>query len=303
MELRQLETFQTVAEHLSFTKAAARLNYAQSTVTGQIKALESSLKATLFDRRGGTIRLTDEGRRILSYAERMLALADEARASVAEPADLEGSLVVGTMESITSYRMRDLLELFHHRYPGVRLFLRPSLCAETCEALHNGDYDLGFLMEDTTSFPGLDGVTLVREELDLVAAPSHELAGRPLDTADLLDQAILVPERGCAFRDLFEKELTSGGAAPSLMELGTVEAVKRGVASGLGIALLPRMTLEEETVKGDLVRLDWRPPFTLHSQLVWREDRRLTPVQRLFVEQTVRAMREQEPALAPPPVY
>ncbi|GKQ39643.1 LysR family transcriptional regulator [Streptomyces sp. A012304] len=292
MELRLLATFEKVAAVLSFTRAAAELNYAQSSVTGQVRALEDALGTQLFDRLGSRIRLTEAGERLLPYARRMRELAEEARAAVAEAEEPSGTLAVGTMESLTSYRLPPLLELFHHRYPKVRLSLRPTLGDETRRALRQGTYDLGFLMEAETEHAGLEAEVLAVEPLALVAAPGHPLAGRRATTADLVREPLLATEPGCAYRDLFERELTA--LAPvEFREFGTIEATKRAAAAGLGIALLPEVTVAAELAGGTLVRLAWEPPFTLRTQLAWRAGKRLPAHARLFLEQARRLVAEE----------
>jgi DNA-binding transcriptional LysR family regulator len=292
MELRLLATFEKVAAVLSFTRAAAELNYAQSSVTGQVRALEDALGTQLFDRLGSRIRLTEAGERLLPYARRMRELAEEARAAVAEAEEPSGTLAVGTMESLTSYRLPPLLELFHHRYPKVRLSLRPTLGDETRRALRQGTYDLGFLMEAETEHAGLEAEVLAVEPLALVAAPGHPLAGRRAATADLVRESLLATEPGCAYRDLFERELTA--LAPvEFREFGTIEATKRAAAAGLGIALLPEVTVAAELAGGTLVRLAWEPPFTLRTQLAWRAGKRLPAHARLFLEQARRLVAEE----------
>src|SRR5687768_17710567 len=109
MELRLLATFEKVADVLSFTRAAADLGYAQSSVTSQIRALESSLGVDLFERLGSRIRLTEAGERLLPYARRMIDLAEEAQAAVTGADEPAGTITVGTMESLTSYRLPPLL--------------------------------------------------------------------------------------------------------------------------------------------------------------------------------------------------
>ncbi|GHA10146.1 putative HTH-type transcriptional regulator YwqM [Streptomyces echinoruber] len=293
MELRLLVTFEKVATVLSFTRAAAELGYAQSSVTGQIRALESSLGTELFDRLGSRIRLTEAGERLLPYARRMIELAQEARAAVADTGEPAGALTVGTMESLTSYRLPPLLELFHHRYPKVRVALRTTAGDTTREALRQGTYDLGFLMEEETAHPGLESEVLAVEPLALVAPPGHRLAGRDrVAAADLVREPLLATEPGCAYRDLFERELAA--VAPvEFMEFGTIEAIKRAVAAGLGIALLPEVTAAAELADGSLTRLAWRPPFTLRTQLAWRAGRRLPAHARLFAEQARRLVAEE----------
>ncbi|GGV17018.1 putative HTH-type transcriptional regulator YwqM [Streptomyces litmocidini] len=292
MELRLLATFEKVADVLSFTRAATELGYAQSSVTAQIRSLESALGVDLFERLGSRIRLTEAGERLLPYARRMRDLAEEARTAVAATAEPSGPIAIGTMESLTSYRLPPLLEYFHHRYPGVRLTLRPTLGDETRKALRQGTYDVGFLMEPETEHEGLETEVLAPEPLALVAAPGHPLATRTsLTNADLADARALGTEPGCSYRDLFEAELREW--APPFMEFGTIEATKRGAAAGLGVALLPKVTVTEELTSGTLVELPWKAPFTLFTQLAWRRGKRLPAHVRLFVEQARRLVSEQ----------
>ncbi|MEU6624349.1 LysR family transcriptional regulator [Streptomyces litmocidini] len=291
MELRLLATFEKVADVLSFTRAATELGYAQSSVTAQIRSLESSLGVDLFERLGSRIRLTEAGERLLPYAHRMTELAEEARTAVAATAEPSGPIAVGTMESLTSYRLPPLLEYFHHRYPKVRLTLRPTLGDETRKALRQGTYDVGFLMEPETEHEGLETEVLAPEPLVLVAPPGHALTARTsLTNADLAEIQLLGTEPGCSYRDLFEAELREW--APPFMEFGTIEATKRGVAAGLGVTLLPRVTVAEELASGALVELPWEAPFTLFTQLAWRRGKRLPAHVRLFVEQARRLVRE-----------
>ncbi|MFD9097350.1 LysR family transcriptional regulator [Streptomyces collinus] len=292
MELRLLVTFEKVAAVGSFTRAAAELAYAQSSVTSQVRALESSLGVELFDRLGSRIRLTEAGERLLPYARQIIELTEEARTAVTGAGEPSGTLTVGTMESLTSYRLPPLLEYFHHRHPGVRIALRTTIGDETRQALRQGTYDVGFLMEEETGHPGLESVVLAVEPLALVAAPGHAMAGRPLSTADLTGQPLLATEPGCAYRDLFERELTAS-APVDFLEFGTIEATKRAAAAGLGIALLPEVTVAAELAEGSLVRLAWEPPFTLRTQLAWRSGKRLAAHARLFVEQARRLVSEQ----------
>ncbi|MEU9784995.1 LysR family transcriptional regulator [Streptomyces phaeochromogenes] len=297
MEIRLLVTFEKVAAVLSFTQAAAELKYAQSSVTSQIRALESSLGVQLFDRLGSHIRLTEAGDRLLPYARQIIELSEEARAAVVGTEEPSGTLTVGTMESLTSYRLSPLLELFHHRYPGVRLSMRPTLGDETRQALRQGTYDVGFLMERETEHAGLEVMPLAEEPLVLVAVPGHPLAGAAVSavsTADLVREPLLATEPGCAYRDLFEEELNTRSAERvSFMEFGTIEATKRAAAAGLGIALLPAVTVAEELADGRLVALPWEPPFTLTTQLAWRSGKRLPAHARLFVEQARKLVAEQ----------
>ncbi|MEU8544247.1 LysR family transcriptional regulator [Streptomyces sp. NPDC048717] len=298
MDLRQLTTFHRVATLLSFTKAAADLNYAQSSVTAQVKSLEVALGVELFERLRGRIRLTPAGERLLPYAERILSLVDEARDKTTGWAEPAGLLTIGTSESLTSYRMPPVLEFLHHRYPRLRISPRTGSADRTRDALRQGALDMGFFMDARTEHAGLSTETLWSEPLVAVAAPGHRLAGLPGPTSgDLAAVPLLVPEAEDCCRELLEAELATGatagpgpesGPGPELLEFGTVESVKRGVAAGLGVSVLPRVAVADALATGGLVVLDWRPPFELHTQIAWRHGRQVTREMRAFIDQIVR---------------
>lgn len=288
MDIRQLTTFQRAATLLSFSRAAAELNYAQSSVTGQIRGLENSLGVELFERLSGRqVRLTPAGRRLLPYAERLLSLADEARGATAGPPEPSGQLVIGTMESLATYRLPPVLEYFHHRYPDLQLVLRPGSGAETLHALRQGTVDLGMLVSAETRHSGVDSEVLGPEPLVAVVGPRHPLAGRArVTSADLRGVPILAPECGRGHRRLLEAELRNRPGAPvPLLESGTVESTKRWAAAGLGVGLLSEVAVQEDMAAGVLVPLAWRPPFEVFTQLVRRRRTSPTREMRLFIDQ------------------
>jgi DNA-binding transcriptional LysR family regulator len=155
VELRQVETFRTVAEELSFSRAATRLGYVQSSVSAQVAALERELGAPLFDRLGRRIALTDAGRVMLRYSGKLLNLAEEAREVVADAGvgsgEVTGTLTVRAPETLLTYRLPKLLALFHERHPKVRLSVRPSavgrLVGRMRRAIEDGSVDVSFVLD------------------------------------------------------------------------------------------------------------------------------------------------------------
>ena len=291
MELRQLKTFRKVAQVLSFSRAATEMNYAQSSVTSQIKALEADLNAALFERIGQRIRLTEAGEQLLPYADQILDLAEETWRTIAEGAEPSGTLVVGSIESITSYRLPALLEMFHHRYPGIQLSLRITPCGNLVGDLLRGVIDVGFRTEEESEHKGLASVLLCHEELILVAAPDHPLArSSAVALTDIRAAKVIAVEAGCAYRDLFERTLSEVGGEPAtVLEFGTIEAIKRSVESGFGVSLLPRITVQEELRRDALVIVPWQPPFRVSTQLAWRDGKWMSTKLKIFIEETVRA--------------
>ncbi|MER6380855.1 LysR family transcriptional regulator [Streptomyces sp. NPDC001118] len=296
--MRQLRTFHKAATLLSFSRTAAELNYAQSSVTGQIKGLENALGVALFERLSGRrVRLTPAGLRLLPFAERLLLLADEARSVTLGSPEPSGRLVIGTMESIATYRMPPLLELFHHRCPQLELVLRPGSGAEILDGLRQGALDLVLLIDTDTRHPGLESTVFGPEPLVAVVAPDHALAGLRSGTGERLrDVPILAPESGRGYRRLLEREW-NGRTAP-LLESGTVESTKRWAAAGLGVGLLPEVAVVEDIAAGVLVPLDWRPPSAVYTQLVRRRRTPLSREMRLFIDRVSTLMAEENDQLA-----
>ncbi|USX56194.1 LysR family transcriptional regulator [Lentzea sp. HUAS12] len=300
MDLKQLSTFHRVTTHMSFTKAATELRYAQSSVTAQIKGLEATLGKELFERLGGKIRLTPVGERLVPYAERILALVDEARHSLGDEAEPSGTLTVGAVESLISYRMPVLLEFFHHRYPRLQLALQSITCAEAHESVRRGVRDLGFLVEAETRHEGLETKVLGTERLVAVVAPGHPLnRASQVSTSHLRMFPVLAPGPECSYRSLLEAEFHEGAEGPiSLLEFGNIESVKQGVEAGIGVSVLPEVTVAGAVESGRLNVLDWQPSFEVYVQIVWRQGRQLTREAQIFIDLVAQTMgQEKEPLI------
>lgn len=278
----------------SFTKAAQELGYAQSSVTAQVQRLEATVGTPLFDRLTNGIRLTSVGEQMLPYTRQILDLMAEAT-NLGEERDLTGTLRVGTMESIASFRLLPLVEYMHLRHPKLHLSMRPSLCQQTTESIRRGNFDCGFFMDTKTSFPDVEVELLAEEKLVLVAAPGHALAQeRQLTLERVSKERILGTEPGCAYRDGFEDLLSEECAEPfPVLEFGTIDSIKRGVSSGLGIALLPQVACLTELEAGGLIALDWTPPFTVRTYVAWRKGSGLTRAVAALVEASRKIVDEQ----------
>ena len=279
MELRQLRTFRAVATAASFTQAAVILNYAQSSVTAQIQALEQEMGVPLFDRLGRRVRLTEAGMRLLQYAGRILDLVDEAQASVSGSAPLEGVISIGAPETICTYRLPAVLRAFRDAYPQVRLSFRPMLDADLFHAVRSGAVDIGFLLQEPVKAEGLVVEGLILEPLLVLAGADHPLAREPaVGPADLSGQTLLLTENGCGYRHLFEQAVAQAGVYSVIkLEFNSVEAIKQCVAAGLGIAFLPRVAVSQELAQGRLCALPWGKSFQVTTQLIYNKEKWLSP--------------------------
>ncbi|WP_151736359.1 LysR family transcriptional regulator ['Paenibacillus yunnanensis' Narsing Rao et al. 2020] len=259
MESRHLFTFLAVVEAGSFTRAAQRLDYAQSSITAQIQALETELGQPLFDRIGKRILLTDAGRRLLPYAQEISRMHDLAQQALHPEAELAGSLRIGAPESLAAFRLPGIIQEFRGRYPAVQITLKPGVCWELADSVRSGELDVAFLLQPETEYKDLTTTTLIHEAMALVAQLNHPLCLLPeIEPRHLMNETILHTETGCTYRTLFEQYLHQHGVFPDpKLEFWSIEAIKQCVISGLGISFLPLITVRKELEEGRLARLNW----------------------------------------------
>ncbi|NNH68769.1 LysR family transcriptional regulator [Nocardia uniformis] len=285
MELKHLTTFLSVARHLNFTRAAHELGYAQSSVTAQIKALEADLGVRLFERLGRRVALTDSGRELCAHAPALLSHAQQAREAVHGAADdprkIKSTLRIAAPESLCAYRLPPVLRCLQDRFPLLQVVFGPAGRVPLVTSLSNGTLDVGFLLEETVDEPMLHAERIAHEPMRLVAPPAHRLCSCPsVTTEDLASETLLLIEQGCAQRAVMDRELRNEGIHPTTMEFVSMEALKRCATAGLGVAMLPAMSVVDEVGRGELVVLPWTRRVVLDIFLVRHKDRRPTRVLR-----------------------
>ena len=265
--VHQLTVFRTVAQHLSYTRAAEALYLSQPAIAQQVKTLEHVLSLRLFVRSGRGIVLTPAGQEFLNYADRLLTRLAETTPVVHEIHTLKrGSVVIGASISAGTYVVPPLLGSFHARYPQVHITLLVAHRHTIEEDLLAYKIDLGVIgyVEQRERFV----VELLRPyQLLVVASPFHRLAGRStIPLHDLQKETLLMREKESVTRLATELHFAQAGVPiPTSLELGNIEATKEGVAAELGIAVLPLESVELELASGDLVVLDVQG-FPLHRQ-------------------------------------
>jgi LysR family transcriptional regulator, low CO2-responsive transcriptional regulator len=256
--VHQLTVFRTVAQHLSYTRAAEVLYLSQPAVTQQVRTLEKVLGLQLFTRSGRGIMLTPAGEELLRHAERLLALLAETASVVNEIHALErGSVVIGASTSAGTYVVPSLLSAFHVHYPRIRVTLvvtnRRSIEARLLA--HEIDLAVMSLIEQQDRFV----LEFLRPyELVVVVQPSHRLMGRSaLTLRDLQQETFLLREQESGTRLGIEQHFVHAGVPlRASLQLSSIEAIKEGVVAGLGIAVLPREAVALEVATGDLAILE-----------------------------------------------
>lgn len=304
LDLRQVRTFLEVASTRSFTRAASQLHYAQSSVTAQVQALEADLGLPLFNRLGRQVELTIAGRQFLTHAEKLICTAEQARLSVQKDGRIVGPLVVSAAESLLTYRMPELLRVFQATYPEVRLTLHADLSCATSTVQEPG-VDLGISIDEPIVAPSLLVQKLRKERVLAIVAAEHPLAKqKKLSACDIAEQQILLTERSCSYRAVFERVMAQeGGRVSRTLEFASVEALKQCALVRMGVAILPELVVASELERGSLVALAWpQKPVYVYTQLVRHRDKWFSPVMQAFwamaqqlIENPVRSRRGSTP--------
>jgi DNA-binding transcriptional LysR family regulator len=275
---RRLQVFHAVAKHLSFTKAAETLFMTQPAVTFQIKQLEEHLSTRLFDRAQGRIVLTPAGQVAFEYAERILALSAELDTRLREMGGhAAGPLLLGASMTIGEYVLPQLIGEFKARFPAVV----PTLFVGNSEAVQDRvaerTLDLGFI-EGNSHLSSLLSEVCCEDELQVVCAPSHPLAAEPVVRPETLTQhAYVNREAGSGTRAVIDRYLQQAGVALEslnvVVELGSPEALKGLVATGLGFAILSRVIAAKELQLGQLVQIPLQPRLLRNFSVVYPKER------------------------------
>jgi DNA-binding transcriptional LysR family regulator len=271
MDLISLQIFKAVAEAGGITRAAARLHRVQSNITTRVKQLEASLGVQLFHRRRRRLELSAEGRTLLVYAERLLALSSEARAALRSGVP-RGVLRIGSLESTAATRLPPVLSRYHLAYPEVRLELVTGTSGALVGKVLSGDVEAAFVAEPFTA-QGLETQLAFSEELVLIAPKGFAAIRRAKDAAHL---PVLAFAAGCSYRLRLESWLGRAGVSPErVMEYGSYHAIVACVAAGSGIAVVPRAVIRALRPEGE-VRVHPLPKEIAASSthLVWRQGHR-----------------------------
>ncbi len=247
MNLALLNTFRTIAEEGSFSRAAKRLLRTQPAVSLALKRLETELGATLIDRTSKQLALTDAGRLVLDYCDRFDGVDRDLRTALTELRDLEaGRLSIGANESTALYLLDPIVE-FRRRFPAVHIELRRTLSSRIPEDLLRGSLEMGAVSYD----PGDDRLTTLEiytDRLSFVVSPKHRFARRrKLSIADLGDEIFIAHNVSGPYRSRVIETFQQHHVPLNMgIEMPTIETIRRMVELNLGVAFLPRMCVRRE---------------------------------------------------------
>lgn len=251
---------------MSFTKAAESLHMTQPAVTFQVRQLEEYFNTRLFDRTHNRISLTDTGRRVFEYADRILALYGEMEKSVRDiTGEVSGVLLLGASTTIAEYMLPALLGEFKARYPEVKIRLQVGNTDGIVTMVENNAIDLG-VVEAPVHNKNLAVEVCRPDHMILLVPPGHPLAKETtVPVSRILDYPYICREEGSGTREVIIEHLNACGLDPMnlqvVMELGSPESIKGAVEADMGISVLSEATVAKELKLGTLVAVKMDPPL------------------------------------------
>ena len=279
LNLHQLATFQVVAKHCSYVRAAEELHFSQPAVSTQIRQLEETLGVKLFEQIGRRTHLTQAGDELYHYSQKIFAVIDEALETMEELRGPDhGRLRVGADTTVGTYVIPGLLGKFHQSYPEVEISLDVVNRAALVERIMSNEIDIAIVGRVPDDIPVVIE-PFAPNELVLVASPYHRLAGRAnVPLSELAKEHFLMREVGSGTRAALELILQEAEVPLHVsMHMGNNSAIKQGVAAGLGIVLISRVALDMELETNRLVILDVEGfPIMRQWRIVHLKDKHLS---------------------------
>jgi DNA-binding transcriptional LysR family regulator len=270
MDLHQLRVFHAAVTTGGFSRAGEQLHLSQSTVSQHIKLLEDEVGCQLFLRVGKRVQVTEAGKVLLPYAERIFRDLKNAEMALREMNELRrGTVRLGVGPTTLIYRLPPVLSEYQRRFPDIELFVLAGTTEFLLSELRSQRIDLAIVMRSGPQ-PGVSVKPLGSEELVVVVNRDHPLARRPsIEPAELATLRLILYEKHTAMQNLIDRYFESLGIAPNIaMEVENNEAIKSLVRAGLGSSILPLCAVASEPPDGALRTLRVKGnPLVRHLEL------------------------------------
>jgi DNA-binding transcriptional LysR family regulator len=285
VDLSHLEVLVAIAQEKGFSRAAERLGRTQPAISQSIRRLEQDVDAVLFDRSSKDGTLTEAGRVLYGYAQQLLAMRREAHGAIQELATLVRGKVAAAANEYTVAYLLPVVKEFRRHHPEIRVEIQRSLASRIPAEILGREAEVG-VVSYRPAQPGLTAVPIARDELALLVAPGHRLARRSqVSIRDLGREPFLAHNVRTPYRERVVQTFARHRVPLDIViELPTLESVRRLVEQGLGVALMPRRAAHAEIARGDVVALsvrEMRLERTIH--LVYRSGGVLSHAASAFV--------------------
>lgn len=286
MELKNLESFIQVAELGSFTKAAKRLGYTQSTVSLQVRQLEEELGVQLFERIHHTVRLTAKGRSVQKLAHEMLQAAEDMKRAAGETRSLKGTIRIAMAASLCSQIFSQDFQRFREQFPDIYLTVTSGVTEEMFVMLNQNEADLVFTLDNHIYNRNYVIASEEKAAVHFVAAADSPFAEREVSLKELISCPLILTEKDISYRKILDEHLSRKSLEMiPYLEIGDTSLICRLVEQGMGISFLPDFVTEDLVQKKRICRLN-TPEISVHiwKQLLHHREKWVSPEMNSVIE-------------------
>jgi DNA-binding transcriptional LysR family regulator len=285
MDISQLEVVLAVAREKSFSRAAEALGRTQPAISQTIRRLEDELGASLFDRSSKDGTLTAAGEVVFEYARQILNLRHNTIAAVDDLKDVRTGKITLSANEHTVFAILPIIEEFHRTHPNVKVEVRRGVASRIPEEIASREVELGVLSFKPKD-EALVSVGIGSDDIVLIVSKKHRFAGRSeVEIKELGEEQFIAHNARSPYRKhVIESFEANGTKLNIVIELPSLEAIKRLVKAGVGIALVPRLSVNSEMADGDLIGLDVRElKLTRKLNIVYRKNASLSHAAKEFI--------------------
>lgn len=287
MELRQIQYFIEVAKREHVTEAAHALHVAQSAVSRQIYNLENELGVKLFIREGRNVRLTPPGKIFLQHMQEAMHVIENAKREIAEQIDPErGTVSIGFPSSMANLTLPSAISAFRKQYPLVKFRLKQGAYRKLIDAVIHGDINMALLGPLPTNVKKIKGEILFYEDLVALLPNSHPLASKKyLRLSELKNESFVLFPNGYILREIVVKACKEQNFEPTVSFEGEdIDAIKGLVSSGLGVTIIPEITLIENLPRSTVKIPVIEPKVTRTVGIIVSSEHELLPTEKIFYD-------------------
>ena len=296
LNLNQLRVFYHAAKNLNFTVAARELFITQPAVTAQMKAFEDACDLKMFRKKGRNLILTDEGRELYRYAEKVFKYEKEIESAIADMHELKrGILSLGTTKAYARYFMPLMLSTFHESYPDIKIQLYEGSSLDMTNSLLDFKNEVAVIAK-AADLPGVNFFPFSKEEMAVIVAPGHHLLEKKaVSFEELAKEPFIMKEKGSGTRKLVEQAFANADCEPDiLMETSNTEFIKQLVQRGDGLSIVVKEAVALELAEKKLAQVPLKgSQIYLDVSIAYLKDQPLSPPAKAFVDTLTRLRAEE----------
>ena len=287
MEIRNLITFVHVAELNSFTKAAKLLGYSQSTISFQIKQLETELNCLLFERINHTISLTEKGREVLAYAQQVSHITEEFKQNISDSGDISGHIYIVTPDSICEMMLNNNYADFYRKYPNISLKFSTADTDDMFRILNHNEADIIFTLDSHVYHQDYIIAKEERISTHFVTGSNSPLVHKKnLSIKDIIDSPFILTEKKVGYRRVFDETLAKMSyEIQPVLEIGRTDLITSALENTQSISFLPDFVTAKKVAEGKLAHLDVVDfEVDIWKQLIYHRNKWISKHFKAFIE-------------------